>query len=116
MDGFALIEENRIGIGGIVVLFRFVALVEPAHLVATARHCIASRAGGDPPLEAGLAIYRHHHALIVFIDRDEERRRLRNADKLCARCAHGKSRRTMPNVLAQAINSVDPDRAAKIIS
>jgi hypothetical protein len=34
----------------------------------TARRRIASRAGRDPPLKAGLAIHRHHHALVAFID------------------------------------------------
>jgi hypothetical protein len=81
----------------IVVLLRFVVLVEPAHLVMTARRRLARRAGRDPPLKAGLAIYRHRHALVVFIDRNEERRGLRNADKLRAHCAHGHN---IPNTSA----------------
>src|SRR6478752_2534400 len=49
MDGFALVEENRIGHRRVVVLLRFVVLIEPAHLVVTTRRRVAARAGGDPP-------------------------------------------------------------------
>ena len=52
MDGFALIEENRIGHRCVVVLFRFVMLVEPAHLVTAARCRIATGTGRDRPFDA----------------------------------------------------------------
>ena len=83
-------------------------MIWPAARIRVRQRCIASRAGGDPPLEARLAIYRHHHALIVFIDRDEERRRLRNADKSRARCAHGSRGAPCPTCLPRPSTATIP--------
>src|SRR6185437_16361306 len=82
MDGFAPIEEDRVGHRRVVVLFRLVVLVEPAHLVMAARRREAARAGGDPPLKAWLAVDGDDHALIALGDGDNDRSGLGNADKL----------------------------------